>query len=135
MIPVLDTLIEPIQPTVYYDKTRKITIEKPLNRVIGYAYEIESLKQAIYLILSTERYMFPIYSWDYGVELRDLFGQPIPYCRSEIPRRVTDALLQDNRVLNVRDFEFDEPRRHTLATRFIVDSIYGPLTTELEVEV
>ena len=39
--------------------------------------DIEAVKQAIYKILNTERYQYPIYSWNYGVELADLFGKPI----------------------------------------------------------
>lgn len=49
---------EIIEPT----KTYKIKD----NRIVGFADGKEALKQAIQLILGTERYEYLIYSWNYG---------------------------------------------------------------------
>lgn len=105
-----------------------------VGRINGFIDDIESVKQAIYLILSTERYKFIIYSWDYGVELVDLIGKPIPYCMAEIPRRVTEALLVDNRIENVTDFQFEHIGR-TLHTTFTVVTNVGNVETRLEVDI
>ena len=59
--------------------------------------------QAVYLILNVERYAFPIYSRDYGSELSDLIGTPRDYAISEIKRRITEALTQDDRITSVDD--------------------------------
>ena len=104
------------------------------SRIKGYTDGVDALKQAIYFILSTERYEFVIYSWDYGVELRDLFGQPIPYVMSEIRRRVTEALTMDDRVTDVTDFKF-EKQHGKLHVTFTVNSKYGNIPTDLEVKV
>ena len=104
------------------------------NRINGYVDDLEAVKQAIYLILNTERYQFVIYSWDYGVELLDLIGQPIPYVMSELPRRITDALTQDDRIEDVVDFEFEQNGKK-LHTTFTVVSNLGNMPAELEVEV
>ena len=45
-------------------------------RVTGQTDGREAIKQAIFKILSTERYQHEIYSWNYGVELADLWGRP-----------------------------------------------------------
>ena len=63
---------------------------------------IEAVKQAVYKILNTERYTYPIYSWNYGIELVDLFGQPIPWVYPELERRITEALVWDDRINTVR---------------------------------
>lgn len=45
----------------------------------GFLDGLEAMRQAVYKIMMTERYQYAIYSWNYGVELADLFGQPIPF--------------------------------------------------------
>ena len=103
------------------------------DRIIGYTDGFDALKQAIYLILSTERYQYPIYSWDYGVELFDLIGKPMPYVMAEVPRRITEALTQDDRIDDVTDFEFIMKGRQIGVTFNIISTI-GNIATELEVE-
>jgi phage baseplate assembly protein W len=105
-----------------------------VNRISGYVNDLEAVQQAIYLILSTERYKHIIYSWDYGVELLDLIGKPMPYVMAELPRRITEALTQDNRIEDVVDFEF-ETKGKRLHVKFTVVSSIGNIPTELEVEV
>lgn len=105
-----------------------------VNRISGYVDGLDSVKQAIYLILSTERYQHIIYSWDYGVELLDLIGKPLPYVMSEVPRRITEALTQDDRIEDVTDFEF-EMNGKQLHVKFTVISNVGNIPTELEVDV
>ena len=105
-----------------------------IDRIQGYIDDMDTVIQAIYLILSTERYQYVIYSWDYGVELVDLFGKPMPYVIAELPRRITDALTQDNRIDDVVDFEF-EKNGNKLHTTFTVVTNIGNVSSELEVEV
>ena len=105
-----------------------------IDRIQGYIDDMDAVIQAIYLILSTERYQYVIYSWDYGVELVDLFGKPMPYVIAELPRRITDALTQDNRIDDVVDFEF-EKNGNKLHTTFTVVTNIGNVSSELEVEV
>ena len=141
MIPNINILMEEITDVNYPSRTHKIVIDKKQidnhdrqDRINGYTDNLEAIKQAIYLILSTERYAFIIYSWDYGVELVDLFGKPMTYVMSELPRRITEALTQDERIKNVVDFEF-ERHGNKLHTTFTVVTTAGNIPTELEVAV
>lgn len=102
--------------------------------ISNYVDGLDAVKQAVYLILSSERYQHNIYSWDYGVELLDLIGKPMPYVLSELPRRIKEALIQDDRITDVIDFEF-EPKGNQLHTTFTVVSNVGDISTELEVAV
>ena len=90
----------------------------------NYIDGLEAVKQAIYLILSIERYDYIIYSWNYGVELKNLFGKPLSYVLPEIKRRVTEALLQDQRIKGVDNFSF-ETKRGIVYASFTVHTIYG----------
>lgn len=84
--------------------------------------------------MQTERYDYVIYSWNYGIEIRDLIGEPIPYVYAELERRVTDALLQDDRITDVIDFDFSNTDESVLM-KFTVVSNLGEFESEMSVNV
>ena len=104
------------------------------DKICGFTDGLEAMKQAIYLILNTERYEYIIYSWDYGIELLDLFGKPIPYVIPELERRITEALIQDDRILSVDNFIFDH-KRNKVFCEFIVHTIFGDIKAQKEVDI
>jgi phage baseplate assembly protein W len=88
--------------------TYKLHINEGVKDYIsGYTDGADAVKQAIYLILQTERYEYIIYSWNYGVELRDLIGKPLYWCVPEVKRCITEALLQDTRITAVDGWEIE----------------------------
>lgn len=94
----------------------------------------DALIQAIYLILSVERYDYLIYSWNYGVELKELIGSQPQFAISEIKRRVSDALLVDNRIISVVSFEHERTRGAVIAT-IVLNTIYGEVEIERTVNI
>ena len=102
--------------------------------ITGTIDEVEAVEQSIFLILNTERYEWLIHSWDYGVELHNLIGQDVEFCIPEIERRIREALLQDDRITAVQNFEFEVNKKKVLTT-FVVVSIFGPINLEMEVEI
>lgn len=112
--------------------THKLDIEG--QRVAGMTDKREALRQAVYLILNVERYAYPIYSRNYGSELVDLIGQPMDYAMSEIKRRITEALLQDDRITSLDGWEF-ETGRNWVTARFTVHTIYGDVSAQKEVDI
>ena len=97
--------------------------------------DIEAVKQAIYKILNTERYQYPIYSWNYGVELADLFGKPIAYVLPEIPRRIKEALVADDRIIDATAFELSHDKRGNVLVKFKVITIFGNFDAGKEVRI
>lgn len=131
MIPVINDLEILLQePT---NATKDFGINFTTNRISGFVDDLESVRQVCVLILNTERYDHPIYSWNYGVELKDLIGQPPSYVHSEVKRRITDALTQDDRITDVTDFEVNTGR-HKVEVSFRVNTVYGDFQEEIEVE-
>jgi len=112
--------------------THKLDLER--GRVNGMTDGRDALCQAIYLILNVERYAYPIYSRRYGVELEDLIGKPKDYAMSEMKRRITEALLQDDRITGVDDWIF-ETGRHCVRVSFTVHTVYGEVKAAKEVVV
>lgn len=105
------------------------------NRILGTCNTLEAVKQAVFKILSTERYKYIIYSWNYGIELEDLFGQPSMYVCPEIERRVKEALTQDDRITGVDSFEFDISKRGVVSVTFTVHTLFGDLDEEMVVNI
>ncbi len=103
------------------------------GRIQGCADGLEAVKQAIYKILMTERYQYIMYSWNYGIELLDLFGEPVTYVCPELKRRISEALLWDNRIRSVDNFEFDFPQKGVVHVTFIAHTIFGDVSGEREV--
>lgn len=113
--------------------TKTYAMQLDGDRIRGKTDEKKAMEQAIYKILLTERYQYLIYSWSYGIELKDLFGKPIPYCCVELERRIKEALLQDTRITNVYNFNFETPEVETILVRFIADTIFGEIDIAKEV--
>lgn len=118
-----DELLElDYEESIYPSKTYKLNTEK--GRIVGFTDGVDAIKQAIYCILSTERYQYEAYDSNYGVELNDLIGQPMDYVVAEIQRRITEALTYDSRIETVEDFEF-LIEKQKLTVSFVVYTIYG----------
>ena len=79
-------------------KTYRMDITE--ERIRGFTDNAEAVKQAVFKILNTERYQHIIYSWDYGIETIDLYGQNKSYVMSELKRRISMLALDKNFILN-----------------------------------
>lgn len=128
------TTVQVTERETYPNKTYKMRIdEEQIDGTI--TDDVEAVRQAVYKILNTERYRFVIYDWNYGVELEDLFGKPIPYVLPEIPRRIREALVQDDRISDVINFDLSYTKDGNVTAKFTVVTIYGDLEAEKEVRV
>lgn len=92
---------------------------------------VEAMKQAIYMILYSERYVYEMFSWNYGVEFWPCFQESDPVlAMAKVETAIREALLQDDRITAVDSFSFepDETNKKALHVTFNV------LTTEGNVE-
>lgn len=107
MIPQMqmqDDLVNDFEFEQQPSKTYKMNLEQ--MTIGGWIDGLEAVKQSVYKILNTERYDYLIYSWNYGSELTNLIGEQIQFVNSKIEQKITDALLQDERIEKVSDFTF-----------------------------
>ena len=104
------------------------------DKIQGYVDGLEALKQAIYKVLNTERYEYPIYSFNYGVELENLLGKDPVYVQIELKRRIRECLLRDDRITEVDNFRF-EMAGDTIKCTFDVHSTFGNLMVSREVTI
>lgn len=113
-------------------RTHKLDIDR--QQVRGMTDERDAVLQAVYLILNVERYAYPIYSRNYGVELSSLIGKSKDYAMSEIKRRITEALMQDDRITSLSGWKFETGRK-SVHVQFTVHTIYGDTDAEKEMEI
>lgn len=105
--------------------------EKYIN---GKVEKLQAMEQVVFKILNTQRYNYAIYSWNYGVELQDLYGKEIEFVCAELQRRITEALLQDDRINDVSDFDFDTNTKGIASVNFVVWTIFGTINAQKEVD-
>lgn len=133
MIPSTNTILS-TDIEVGTEPSRNYRMNIDTSSINGFCDKLEAMKQVIYKILNTERYQHVIYSWDYGIELLDLYGEPVTYVCPELQRRIEEALTQDDRIESVDGFEFDISEKRIIKTTFTVHTIYGDVESEKVVE-
>lgn len=115
------------QPTYTY----KMNLDTGTIR--GYTDGLDAMRQAIFKILQTERYQYVMYSWNYGIELLDLYGEPVSYVCPELERRITEALTWDERIKSVNNFEFDVIGKGAIHVSFVAHTVFGEVQAETKV--
>ncbi|TCM93131.1 uncharacterized protein DUF2634 [Paenibacillus sp. BK033] len=114
---VLDTASEEVLQT-----SRTYHLNQERGRITGIVDGQDAVKQAIYKILNTERFAHFIYSGSYGSEKSGIF-------RNDYERCIREALLQDERISAVQDFEITGSGDEA-AVRFTALTIYGSVSIE-----
>lgn len=132
MIPKFDVVVENVEEVDVSSRTYSIRYDQ--ENIMGKCDGLDAVRQAIYLILNTERYEYVVYSPNYGIELNDLIGMNTAYVIPELERRITEALTQDDRIESVADFQFDV-NKNKVNCKFIVATIFGTLNIESEVNI
>ncbi|GIP35512.1 DUF2634 domain-containing protein [Paenibacillus sp. J2TS4] len=103
------------------------------KRISGRIDGLEAVKQAVYKILRTERYEHLIYTPNYGSELISLLGKDSGLFHSELKRRIQEALMQDDRVQEVTDFDVTY-LGDSASVEFTVHSDFGSFRITEEVK-
>ena len=115
------------QPALTYRMGESAIVGKITDR-------IESVKQSILHVLSTERYSNPIYDDDYGVELEKYIGQDKGTVIADIENTLNEALTQDDRITKIKVNSItDGVESNSLVVEFTVYTIYGEIGEVLNV--
>ena len=117
------------QPSTTY----KLDVES--GTISGQVDGLEAMAQVVNKILSTERYAYVIYSPKYGAELESLLGQDFNYVTAVLEQRISEALLEDERITGVSDFVMEQTSVTALHVTFNVATTEGNLITSTEVQI
>lgn len=107
-----------------------------INFKFGYIQDkidgLNALKQAIYMILNTQRGAYSIYSLDYGTDLDQYIGADYDFIVSDLPIEINKSLTYDNRILGTSNFQFEHKEHESIViVKFNVSTIYGALMGEV----
>lgn len=104
----------------------------PLTKQInGMTDGLQAMVQAVEIIMSVERYMFQIYTKNFGIEFEGLIGERFGFVISELKRRIKDAFTPDTRIEEARDFKFEaRPEEGVLVVSFNVITVFGDFQYE-----
>ncbi len=132
------TLPKSANTTIYENENREYPtetylVDKSTGTIKKVGGGLEAMKQAIEIILDTERYQNQIYTSNFGRELKKLIGKPPEYVTSMLKRRIQEAFSSDKRILSVNDFLFDATDLGTLRCTFKVKTVYGTIPGEVEI--
>lgn len=107
-------------------------IDKRTNRIQGRISGLDAVRQAVEILLNTERFRWQIYQPYSGMQWEGLVGQDPGYVASELQRRIREALTMDDRVRGISGFSYSVTG-DSLTASLTVNTVYGD--TQLDVEV
>lgn len=116
----------PLYTEVAWDFEKNIPIvEKGDFKIVT---GIEAIKTWVYKTMKTERFRYPIYTWNYGSEMEGLIGQNYTpnLTKAECIRCTKEALLINPYITNISNAEvtFDKGE---LKFHGKIETIYGEL--------
>lgn len=93
----------------------------------------ESVIQAIFKALDTEKQGYEIYGWSYGLDMEPFIGQDLDYTQTHIQSYIEDCLLQDDRINAIQNLTILQQDVDSCLISFNVDSTEGmiPITKEI----
>ena len=106
-----------------------LTYKVENGRILGRIDSLEAVHQAVIKILLTDRFVFEIYSDQYGNDLNDLIGNDIPFVKTAVENVIKEALLSDDRIDSV-----EQTDRQTLSVFLTVSTLFGNFEIEKEVK-
>lgn len=118
----------------YRQTTNTYAVNFTTGVVRGFTDRIEAMKQMVFKCLQTNRFGFDIYDDDYGFEAAGLIGKDYAYIECELKRRVSEALLVDQRIKAVKRFQMTKgDTSDAMHTSFLVQTIFGDIEEKMEV--
>ena len=105
------------------------------SRIIGMCDGLEAMVQTYEKMFDTERFAYPIYDDQYGVEFEELLGQNIDYVIAELESRIRDALFSDDRTLEIMSLEITQTGKDSVLVIGNISTTEGTVLLRKEVTV
>jgi len=125
--PILDIDYYPLS-SIYYETVQ-------VDRISGFIDDLDAIRQAVYHILSIERYSCLIYDDNYGVELQQYIGQDFEYLKVTIQKTLEEALMQDERIISIDVINVEKIDNETANVKLSIQANVGEIQMEVNVNV
>lgn len=96
------------QMTNVIEMPKEYGIDFKTGQLTGEIVEgIEAIKVWIWMCLHTQRFRYPLYSWDYGADLEQYIGQTVTeeFLNADCEDEIREALLVNPYITGIEDFE------------------------------
>lgn len=114
--------------------TRTYKVDSYNKRIIGTTDGQPAIEQAILKNFDTERFVYVIYSKNYGIELEKYIGKDYDFIRSDLQRAIEECLLVDARIYSINNLQFTQEGLDYMSITMDIETEQGVLTTTLEVK-
>jgi hypothetical protein len=122
MIPQISSgLTQRIETVRQPGRTFRVTDEFIGGSIDG----LGAIEQAVFHILNIERYAYPIFGDDYGIEFAQYRGKTAAYIKATIQGTLKSALMQDDRIKDVKVKSVTQPEPDAVAVVFEVHTVSG----------
>jgi hypothetical protein len=111
-----------------------LTYQVENGRILGRIDSLAAVNQAVIKILLTDRFIFEIYSDQYGNDLNELIGKDIPFVKTAVENVIKEALMSDDRIDDVTIDSIEQTDRQTLSVSLTVSTLFGNFEIEKEVK-
>jgi len=115
--------------------TKTYFLDRESKRIRGLTSGKKAMEQAILKILSTKRYEFEIYNWDYGSQLHNLIGESKVKAEMMAEEYIEDALLCDSRIEKIENFSISVNNKNTICISFEAITKAGIISIETEADI
>ena len=109
-------------------------INRETGRIDGMCDNWQAVRQAVEIILWTERFRWQIYRPYTGADYRNLVGLDPGYVGVELKRRLRDALMVDSRITGIDSYTYTFEDGILHAT-FTVTTVFGGVEQSVEVAI
>lgn len=121
--------ISKLQKQIFESRTYKLDLES--GRIVGFVDGLDAVVQAVHKILYTERYIYKIYSWQYGLGIEEYLGKDTVFVMTDLERNINSALKYDNRVEQIKDFNIKLGEIDEIIVYFNVHTPKGEVPKEV----
>lgn len=94
------------------------------DAIVGRVKDGDALTQSLFFILMTDKYSYPIFNRDYGIDISDIIGEDFNTVYSKLPYRIVEAFEVDDRVLSVLDVDINQIDETTAAVGILIEDVF-----------
>lgn len=133
MTPDADLELDEFEVDFSEEETPNLTyrLDFETKRIVGMVDDEDALAQALNKILLTEVDEYLIYSYGYGREFDDLYGMNTRDVSNELPQRISDGVLKDERFQSVDVTDLEVVGKRSIHVHIVATTADG---AEIEVE-
>lgn len=105
--------IEDVEDTAVYDLPEEYGIDFKTGQLTGKKVTgKEAVKVWIWLCLHCQRFRYPIYSWEYGVDIESYIGETVDqeFLDTDLKKEIQDAIYVNPYISDMQDWNATKER-------------------------